>query len=97
MKINVENGVTALDIEKQTPYRINKYMTQLKKSLGVDWIGLCPVFGLTATRGNCNNMSNWRSGAKIMPNSSWVLLLVLTKTDAIEINKADELEINADS
>jgi len=88
MIINIDNGIIDVSIEEPTPERVDLYLRELKEKLGVGWIGLCPVFGLKATRGNSNNLFNWRNGKQNIPFGSWILLLRLVKNDEIVINES---------
>ena len=93
MKININNGLVAVEYSEQSPEHIKLLLDQLQKKLQVkSKAELSKIFGLSAKYG-ARHLRAWCApySAAIhqpMPKLSYELLLQLTGNGEIEVNNA---------
>ncbi|WP_199438420.1 hypothetical protein [Vibrio owensii] len=89
MKIVVQNGKAILTHSHTKNLKsINAYLKELKDILGVDWPGMCPLYGLASSDHGAAVLRSWRTGKKEMPDEHWVTTLhALGKVERCSITK----------
>ncbi|EGQ9284531.1 hypothetical protein F7U66_01490 [Vibrio parahaemolyticus] len=89
MKIVVENGKARLvHKHEKNAQNINAFIKELKTMLGVDWVGLCPIYGLASNETSVTLIRNWRHGKKEMPEQHWqTTLQALNLIDRCEVKQ----------